>query len=521
MCFMSSYGEIGQQYLGDPLFAPVMDELNRRKAVAHTHPFRGEMINSCCPMAATWASRSRPKRRSPSRASSYNDTATRCPDIRFIWSHGGGTAPYITSRLGATNGPDGKPNAQPRRRCGSFYYDTAQAFNRVTLATFTKVVPNSHILFGTDYPIRRMAGTVARGLAELRASRRRNLQRNRARQRARIVSPVEEDLRPVVLSDPASSIVFIYGGLCCDGFPIAALLFRVWSVAHARGWRRRPTASSPESSAMRRGRAPGVTVVARNVDTGAMRNVVTEGDGRFRLAALPPGRYEAEGRASGLRGGRRCLTSPCTTGTEVSRNITMQVQGLNESVTVTGEAADRRGDQERRLRRHHAAADADTCRSPPASRWICALLMPGTSQDAVRARKANSNVGAGAFTNGSALLVDGVLEQGRQHRRAAAGLSAVGHPGVQGAAEPVARRVRLDGGRRRCRWPPRAARTSSTAKGSSSTGTRRSTRLTRSRRPPGRPSRISAVTSMAARSAGRSSGTSCTSSRRRRRSRTT
>src|SRR5258705_9553828 len=37
-----------------------------------------------------------------------------------------------------------------------------------------------------------------------------------------------------------------------------------------------------------------------------------------------------------------------------------------------------------------------------------ALLMPGTSQDAIRARKANSNIGAGAFTNGSALLVDGV-----------------------------------------------------------------------------------------------------------------
>src|SRR5438552_12620217 len=37
-----------------------------------------------------------------------------------------------------------------------------------------------------------------------------------------------------------------------------------------------------------------------------------------------------------------------------------------------------------------------------------ALLMPGTSQDAVRARKSNSNIGAGAFTNGSALLVDGV-----------------------------------------------------------------------------------------------------------------
>jgi len=37
-----------------------------------------------------------------------------------------------------------------------------------------------------------------------------------------------------------------------------------------------------------------------------------------------------------------------------------------------------------------------------------ALLLPGTNQDAIRARKANSNIGAGAFTNASALLVDGV-----------------------------------------------------------------------------------------------------------------
>ena len=37
-----------------------------------------------------------------------------------------------------------------------------------------------------------------------------------------------------------------------------------------------------------------------------------------------------------------------------------------------------------------------------------ALLMPGTNADAVRPRKANANIGAGAFTMGSALLVDGV-----------------------------------------------------------------------------------------------------------------
>ena len=41
---------------------------------------------------------------------------------------------------------------------------SAQAFNEYTLATFTKLVPNSHILFGTDYPFAQ-AETVAKGLA--------------------------------------------------------------------------------------------------------------------------------------------------------------------------------------------------------------------------------------------------------------------------------------------------------------------------------------------------------------------
>jgi len=151
---------------------------------------------------------------------------------------------------------------------------------------------------------------------------------------------------------------------------------------------------------------PGVTVTARNVDTGAIRDITTETDGRFRLAGLNPGRYELKAELQGFG----VVTLPDITvavGSETTRNVTMQVQGLQESVTVTGEApvievtkTDVSGivtqDQMQML--------------PLATRqpMDLAMLLPGTNQDAVRARKANSNIGAGAFTNGSALLVDGV-----------------------------------------------------------------------------------------------------------------
>ncbi len=151
---------------------------------------------------------------------------------------------------------------------------------------------------------------------------------------------------------------------------------------------------------------PGVTVTGRNPATGVTRTVVTESDGRFRLGGLTPGRYELKAELAGF-GSVDVPAFTLTTGTEVTRNITMQVQGLSESVTVTGEAPI----VEVTKNEVSGVITQDQMQMLPlATRqpMDLALLMPGTSQDAVRARKANSNIGAGAFTNGSALLVDGV-----------------------------------------------------------------------------------------------------------------
>ena len=45
---------------------------------------------------------------------------------------------------------------------------------------------------------------------------------------------------------------------------------------------------------------PGVTLTARNIETGIIRTSVTETDGQYRLVALPPGRYDLTAELQGF-----------------------------------------------------------------------------------------------------------------------------------------------------------------------------------------------------------------------------
>ena len=151
---------------------------------------------------------------------------------------------------------------------------------------------------------------------------------------------------------------------------------------------------------------PGVTVTARNLETGAMRTITTETDGHFRLAGLNPGRYEVQAELQGFG----TVTVPdvvVAVGSETTRNLTMQVGGVQETVTVTSEAPVievTKSDVSGIVTQDQMQTLPLATRQP----MDLALLLPGTSQDAVRPRRANTNIGAGAFSYGAALLVDGV-----------------------------------------------------------------------------------------------------------------
>jgi len=163
--FMTSYGD---KYLGDAAFAPVMDELNRRKATAYTHPNDPACcVNNLAGFSPVYIEYGTDTTRTIA-SLIFSRTSTRCPDINFIFSHAGGTVTALTERFAVqmmTNplyrGFTGEGVMAELKR---FYYDTAQAANPIAMASLTKMVAVSQIVFGTDYPYRTAADHV-KGLA--------------------------------------------------------------------------------------------------------------------------------------------------------------------------------------------------------------------------------------------------------------------------------------------------------------------------------------------------------------------
>ncbi len=163
---LTSYGD---KWLGDPAFAPVMDELNRRQAVVYTHPTTanccGNLIPDVPESIVEWGTDT--TRTIASFV--FSGTAARCRNVKIIFSHGGGTMPFLTERF--TRLPLINKNLAPRVPNGveaelrRFYYDTAQAAHPFALASLTRLVPVSQIVFGTDFPYRTAADHV-KGLAD-------------------------------------------------------------------------------------------------------------------------------------------------------------------------------------------------------------------------------------------------------------------------------------------------------------------------------------------------------------------
>jgi predicted TIM-barrel fold metal-dependent hydrolase len=154
------------KYPGDPKFREVLEELNRRKAVVYVHPFLPPMHNILpgvrpatieFPFDSTRAIVSLV----------LSGTTSELSDIRFIFSHGGGTLPMLAGRIEELTrevkgrwigeAPAGRDRDEviPRgieHELKRLYYEIANAYHRPTFAALHAFAPESHILFGTDHP---------------------------------------------------------------------------------------------------------------------------------------------------------------------------------------------------------------------------------------------------------------------------------------------------------------------------------------------------------------------------------
>lgn len=151
---LTSYGDL---WPGDPAFAPVFEELNRRKAVVFFHPTTAaccsHVVGDLPPSIVEFGFNT-------TRAIEsllFSGSLTRYPAIRFIFAHGGGTVPFLADRIGSTSYarrpevastlPDGVGPVLKK-----LYFDIVSVTNTPAMDALRAMMPPSQILFGTDYP---------------------------------------------------------------------------------------------------------------------------------------------------------------------------------------------------------------------------------------------------------------------------------------------------------------------------------------------------------------------------------
>jgi 6-methylsalicylate decarboxylase len=157
-------------YLGDARFDALFAELERRKAVVFMHPTASPdpavhalgLPDSLIDFVAD-----------TTRAIAhlhYSNTFARTPNVKYIFSHAGGTIPYLATRFAVVDemnviaGGDQRGLAADTFR--RLYWDTALSWRDPVLQLLKSVVGIDHVLFGSDFPYLRRDLAV-RGLAQL------------------------------------------------------------------------------------------------------------------------------------------------------------------------------------------------------------------------------------------------------------------------------------------------------------------------------------------------------------------
>jgi len=152
MLFSNAHGV----YLGDRRFAPLFEELQRRKAVVFIHP-TASPDKTFHQLGLPDSLLDFPVDTSRAIASlHYSNTFARTPAVKYIMSHAGGTIPFVATRFGIVDemkiidGADERGTAADTLR--RLYWDTALSWKGPVLEMLRSVVGMSQVLYGSDFP---------------------------------------------------------------------------------------------------------------------------------------------------------------------------------------------------------------------------------------------------------------------------------------------------------------------------------------------------------------------------------
>jgi 6-methylsalicylate decarboxylase len=143
-------------YLGDERFEPVFQELERRSAVVFVHP-----TASVDPMAHqlglpdTLIDFTADTTRALAQML-YSNRFARTSNVKYIFSHAGGTIPYLAGRFAIVDEmnviPGGDVRGAASETLRRLHWDTALSFTPPVLNMLRDVVGLNQVLFGTDHP---------------------------------------------------------------------------------------------------------------------------------------------------------------------------------------------------------------------------------------------------------------------------------------------------------------------------------------------------------------------------------
>jgi predicted TIM-barrel fold metal-dependent hydrolase len=147
------FSSVADRYLGDPLFDRVFAELNRRKAVVFIHPTHCEAAEHTGLRAPPFVVEYVFDTTRAVVNLIFTGTLARCPDIRLVVAHGGGTVPFLAQRIAMMEGHRGARNVTgvlPALR--SLYYEIASTTSGFALRSLQELADPTHILWGSDLP---------------------------------------------------------------------------------------------------------------------------------------------------------------------------------------------------------------------------------------------------------------------------------------------------------------------------------------------------------------------------------